>query len=293
MRKNMNHQVFISYTESDINIANMICSALEKANIRCWIAPRDIPPGHRWGDLMFNAVEQSQILVLVLSAKTEESQWVIDELTLAMSKNKKIIPFQIEKFSPQRGIISGLEVRCQWINAYTQPLQDAIDHLVNSVRNDLDIEKEKKRVRNITEKIAIETSKFKNILRRKEIRWLFIIFIIALLLTITGFWKKGDIPHDIKGNVSSTVTENQLLMELQSKGLIEKIKNAKAFYDSGNTEGENQALNLYREVIKSLSQKARLTLNQALVTEADNDFKNKHYTHAVRKYKAVFEEYYQ
>jgi len=289
----MSHQVFISYSdsESDRQVADMICSALEEANIHCWIAHRDIPPGYRWGDLMFDAVEKSEVVVLVLSANTEKSQWVTDELTLAMDKNKKIIPFLIEKISPKRGILKALKVRSQWINAYTSPFQDSVDLLVNSVRKDLEIEKEKTKGLITTEEIVVETSIFKILVRRKS-TWILTFLITASFLTIIGLWKKGGIPPDIGEKGSTGVTQNHLLNELQSEVLIEKIKNAKAYYDSGNLEGENQALYLYREVINALSQKARQALNQVLLKEAENDFKNRHYTHALRKYKALFEEFY-
>jgi len=40
--------VFVSYAIEDKLIADAIVAKLEAAMIRCWIAPRDIPPGADW-----------------------------------------------------------------------------------------------------------------------------------------------------------------------------------------------------------------------------------------------------
>ncbi len=46
----MAHDVFISYSNRDSQIANAICHMLEEVRIKCWIAPRDIRPGEIWAD---------------------------------------------------------------------------------------------------------------------------------------------------------------------------------------------------------------------------------------------------
>ena len=38
--------IFISHASEDRNIAFRTVEALENENIKCWIAPRDIPGGH-------------------------------------------------------------------------------------------------------------------------------------------------------------------------------------------------------------------------------------------------------
>jgi hypothetical protein len=37
-------RVFISYASQDLAIANRMCAARESADMRCWIAPRDVQP---------------------------------------------------------------------------------------------------------------------------------------------------------------------------------------------------------------------------------------------------------
>lgn len=81
--------------------------------------------------------------------------------------------------------------------------------------------------------------------------------------------------------------------ELKDKGLIKKLREASGFCDSGNFENENKALTLYREVVRELSPRLRKTLSSTLLkmlNEAENDFRNKHYIHAMLKYKTLFDK---
>jgi formylglycine-generating enzyme required for sulfatase activity len=137
------HQVFISYaneninsTSSDRNVADQICSALESQSIRCWIAHRNILPGDEWLNAIIDAVERSKIIILVFSANTEQSQWVKDEITLALNREIKIIPFRIENVSPRQSLRI-LDVRCQWMDAFTPPLEKHIGRLVEVVGEQL------------------------------------------------------------------------------------------------------------------------------------------------------------
>ena len=137
------HQVFISYasenvnsTTSDRQVADQICTALESQGIRCWIAHRDILPGDDWMDAIIDAVDQTKIIVLVFSANTEKSQWVKDEIKLALEEKRRIIPFRIQDVYPKRALRL-LKVRCQWMHAFTPPLEKHIETLVKIVSRHL------------------------------------------------------------------------------------------------------------------------------------------------------------
>ncbi len=149
--ENKRHRGFISYanekgdnnnTGSDRQIADMICSALECENIRCWIDHRDIMPGEKWVNAMFNAVEQSKIMVLVFSGNANQSQWVEDEVTYALDENIRIIPFRVENVTP-RGSLRVLKVRTQWIDAQQPPQPKDLKRLVDAVRTYLEKDEEK------------------------------------------------------------------------------------------------------------------------------------------------------
>ena len=57
--------VFISYSSQDKPTADAACAALESANIRCWIAPRDIDPGRDYAESIIDAIESARVFVLI------------------------------------------------------------------------------------------------------------------------------------------------------------------------------------------------------------------------------------
>ena len=70
----MAHDLFISYSSKDKNIADAVCSRMETGGIRCWYAPRDIEPGSDWADSIVEAINTSRIMVLIFTQKQTVSQ---------------------------------------------------------------------------------------------------------------------------------------------------------------------------------------------------------------------------
>ncbi len=91
----MAHDVFISYSYHDKNVANAVCSAVESAGIRCWIAPRDVLPGMEWGEAIVDAIGSSKIMIIIFSSASNNSQQVLREVERAVHKNLIIVPFRI------------------------------------------------------------------------------------------------------------------------------------------------------------------------------------------------------
>jgi len=59
--------VFISHAEEDRATAMAVCDALEAANIRCWIAPRDIPPGENYLMGISHGLDLARLVVVIMS----------------------------------------------------------------------------------------------------------------------------------------------------------------------------------------------------------------------------------
>ena len=60
----MEHDVFISYSSQDKVAADAICHILEQNEVRCWIAPRDIPAGAEYGDLIDEAIKNAELKII-------------------------------------------------------------------------------------------------------------------------------------------------------------------------------------------------------------------------------------
>ena len=127
------HDIFISYSHEDKSVADAICAALELESIRCWIAPRDVLPGQNYPSAIIQAIEQSRLMVMVFSSKSNNSDHVIRELTKAVSRGIIIIPFRIENVPPSQDMEYLIGIP-HWLDALTPPLERHIKKLVQIVK---------------------------------------------------------------------------------------------------------------------------------------------------------------
>ena len=129
----MAHEVFISYSVNDKQIADLICSTLESNGIQCWIAPRDILPGMDWGGSIIDAIAACRVMVLLLSSNSNMSSQVRREVERAVNKNVIIIPFRIENVSLSKSLEYHLSVT-HWMDASTPPIEKHIQTLAEKIR---------------------------------------------------------------------------------------------------------------------------------------------------------------
>lgn len=113
----MNHDVFISYSSQNRDAAQAICHVLEQNEIRCWIAPRDIPGGSQYGDVIESAIKSSKVIVVLFSETAASSPWVSGELNVAFEEQKTIIPFRLDQ-TPLKGQNRVMLNQRHWIDAY-------------------------------------------------------------------------------------------------------------------------------------------------------------------------------
>jgi hypothetical protein len=128
----MAHDVFISYASEDKTTADAVCAKLESHRIRCWIAPRDVLPSMDYGQALVEAIKQSRLVVLVFSARSNDSPHVRREVERAVSNGIPILPFRIEDVTPSSSLeffIAG----AHWLDALTPPLERHLERLAETV----------------------------------------------------------------------------------------------------------------------------------------------------------------
>ena len=125
---NSNHNVFISYSTKNSDIAFKICHILEQNNLKCWIAPRNIASGKIYIDEIADAIKSTKIVVLVFSKYSQESKYVRNEINMAFSNNKPILSVNIDESLPKEDMEYYLKVT-QWLEAYPNP-EDEFETLV-------------------------------------------------------------------------------------------------------------------------------------------------------------------
>jgi hypothetical protein len=130
----MAHDVFISYSSRDKPIADSMCATLESQNIRCWIAPRDVPPGQTWPVALVEAIENSRVFVLILSNGSNNSAEVLREVGEALDKGIPAIPFRIDDVIPSKEM--GYYLRgIHWLDAMTPPLERHLNSLATTLKS--------------------------------------------------------------------------------------------------------------------------------------------------------------
>jgi hypothetical protein len=124
--------VFISYATPDQTIAGMVCQALEQEHISCWIAPRNVPVGEKAFEAIPRGVAGCTVLILILSERSMQSEYVQRELQLGLHHKKVIIPFRIEDVELD-GAVNFMLTGVQWLDAFVPPLERHVAALVKRV----------------------------------------------------------------------------------------------------------------------------------------------------------------
>jgi TIR domain len=117
----MSFDVFISYTSKDKMVADATCASLEAAQIRCWIAPRDILPGADWGASIIDALDHCRVMVLIFSASANESAQIRNEVVRAVQHGVPVIPVRIEDITPAKSLAYFMGA-VHWLDALSPPL---------------------------------------------------------------------------------------------------------------------------------------------------------------------------
>lgn len=127
----MTHDIFISYSSKQKSIADGVCHYLEENGFKCWMAPRDIPVGSEYGDLIEEAIKTSKVVVLVFSQAASISKWVKGEINVAFTEDKPILPFRVDETEIKGGFRVMLN-QMHWIDAFPQ-YADRLPDLLSSI----------------------------------------------------------------------------------------------------------------------------------------------------------------
>ncbi len=131
----MAHKVFISYAEEDKSVADAVCQALEDSGVRCWYAPRNVPYAVDYEEAIVDAISESRLMLLILSAHSNKSSHVKREVQNACREETYIpvLPFQIADLQLNKSLRYYIG-SVQWLKALTPPLEKHLKELVEYVQ---------------------------------------------------------------------------------------------------------------------------------------------------------------
>lgn len=124
--------VFISHAMEDQAAALALCTTLEAAQIKCWIAPRNITPGMTWPAAISAAIRESRLMLIVFSAYADRSPHMAREVELADRRSMAILPVRIEPVEPTGDLEYFLANR-QWIDVDPRNLPERAEYIVLSI----------------------------------------------------------------------------------------------------------------------------------------------------------------
>ena len=130
------HDIMISYSSKLKNIAEDICYFLQESGYDVWRAPYSIPNGEDYINEIYAAIDNSKIVLFVLSDPSLKSEWCQKELIYAIDSNKRILPVQINQvdnpYDKMRQI--RYELQRKQILVLFPKYKEKLDAIVDSVK---------------------------------------------------------------------------------------------------------------------------------------------------------------
>jgi uncharacterized protein with NAD-binding domain and iron-sulfur cluster len=114
-------QLFVSYCHSNQEIVHRVADELTKLNYKIWI-DRDLIQGNKLFADIQKGIEISHIVICFISKNYCESENCMNEITLAYTQKKKILPIMLDDYFKQEQ--KGIKFMISQINsfyAYKQP----------------------------------------------------------------------------------------------------------------------------------------------------------------------------
>ena len=93
----MEKEIFISYSRYDkTKVLPLVERINNELGIQCWIDLKGIESGEEFEDVIMQAIEESKIVLFMLSDNSLNSQWTKREVYYAEGEGKKIVPILVD-----------------------------------------------------------------------------------------------------------------------------------------------------------------------------------------------------
>jgi TIR domain len=105
--------------------------------LKCWIAPRNVIPGALYADEIIGAIDDANVVVLVLSESAIASAHVGKEVERASSKRRRIVVLRTDSAPLTRAFEYFLS-ESHWIEVGSESVQTAAAKLADAIQHYLD-----------------------------------------------------------------------------------------------------------------------------------------------------------
>src|ERR1700748_249346 len=132
--------LFVCHASEDgASHARQLTTEFEMRGLRCWVAPRDIPPGSSWQSAIVAAIEASRAMLLLITPRSNASAEVEKEVALAAHLNKMIFPVRTAEITLSGALLYQTQTR-QWRDLFEkdEKVVEEISEQVKILRNGFD-----------------------------------------------------------------------------------------------------------------------------------------------------------
>lgn len=137
---------FISYAREDSRAAEELKSYLYLLrHVSVWTESQ-ISPGERWDQVIQSALQDADVVLVLLSAEALESEWIHKETRLALKKDKRVVPILIKASAwedvPLFNRLAALPSNARPVSAYSDKeeafldITNALSDLANDIREE-------------------------------------------------------------------------------------------------------------------------------------------------------------
>lgn len=137
----MKSLIFLSHSSKDSAIAKKMCEYLEERGEKCFIAPRDIRYGNEYAEEIVNGIDNSVLMVLLLSENSNNSPHVLREVERAVSKSVPIVVYKLEEVELSKSMEYFLMTH-QWLESKKQIDFSNLIECIHRIKNSVSTEKE-------------------------------------------------------------------------------------------------------------------------------------------------------
>lgn len=92
----LSSDVFISYSRKDAEKVKLIREKLEDSGIKCWFDEDGMYSGVSFKKVIVDAIKNTKVVLFMSSEHSNKSRNVISEISIAMEREKKIIPVRLD-----------------------------------------------------------------------------------------------------------------------------------------------------------------------------------------------------
>jgi hypothetical protein len=124
--------IFISYAHSDVDQARRLVEALRTSDVTGWMDSADIAAGEAISSAVRDALNRSTAVIVLLSPRALQSEWVQFEIGAAEALNKRIIPVIVSGDQIEEQLPEILRNR-MWIDARHRSSDDVVREVRRAV----------------------------------------------------------------------------------------------------------------------------------------------------------------